>query len=301
MKTYVAILAAGKGLRMGLSQPKQFEMLDGKTVLEHSVDTFEKHPNIAGIFVVVHDDFLDNTRRLLNVRNRPKILGVIAGGLERMDSSRNAILALENHVGAGFARPSSAGTINANEGGQTPPLHTNCNLLIHDAARPFISERIITDVVDALKTHTAVSVAVPATDTVYICTDALRQAQGPSVPAGVSAPLNDRVIQSSPKRETVYLAQTPQGGRLAVLRRAFENVHPRPCGTPPPAGDIRTSAQTVNDGRSLSPAGGGQGGGIGTIATDDATLILNHLPNEKIHIVLGDVANRKITFRGDLG
>ena len=244
MKTYVAILAAGKGLRMGLSQPKQFEMLDGKTVLEHSVDTFEKHPNIDGIFVVVHADFLDSTKRLLNVQNRPKILDVIAGGLERMDSSFAAITALENHVGAGFARPSSADTASASEGGQTPPLHVDCNLLIHDAARPFITEKIITDVVDALKTHTAVSVAIPATDTVYVCGDG-------------------NVIASSPKRETVYLAQTPQGGRLAVLRRAFENA-------------------------------------VANVATDDACVILNHLPNEKIHIVLGDVANRKITFRGDL-
>ena len=239
MKTYVAILAAGKGLRMGLSQPKQFEMLHGKTVLEHSVDTFEKHPNIDGIFVVVHEDFLENTKRLLHVRNRPKIVGVIAGGAERMDSSYNAILALEN---------------------------VDCNLLIHDAARPFVSEKIITDVVDALKIHSAVSVAIPATDTVYICTDALRQAQGPSAPA---------VIQSSPKRETVYLAQTPQGGRLSVLKNAFERMH----------------ATHVETGRAPS---------LQHIATDDACVILHHLPNEKIHVVLGDVANRKITFQSDL-
>jgi len=239
MKTYVAILAAGKGLRMGLSQPKQFEMLDGKTVLEHSVDTFEKHPNIDGIFVVVHADFLDSTKRLLNVQNRPKIVDVIAGGLERMDSSRNAILALSTVVSAPLndRTPTADRWLSGVEA-------TDCNLLIHDAARPFITEKIITNVVDALKIHTAVSVAIPATDTVYVCG-------------------NDNVIASSPKRETVYLAQTPQGGRLAVLRRAFENA-------------------------------------VANVATDDACVILNHLPNEKIHIVLGDVANRKITFRGDL-
>jgi len=229
---------------MGLSQPKQFEMLDGKTVLEHSVDTFEKHPKIDGIFVVVHEDFLENTKRLLRVQNRPKIVGVVAGGAERMDSSRNAILALEGYVQTGHA----------------PSVRdANCNLLIHDAARPFVSEKIITDVVDALKTHTAVSVAIPATDTVYICDNGTDCKSAPAV------------IASSPKRETVYLAQTPQGGRLSVLRRAFDGIY----------GTDETSA----------PAG---------IATDDATLILHHLPNEKIHIVLGDVANRKITFQSDL-
>jgi len=43
MQNFVAILAGGKGSRMETSQPKQFEMLHGKTVFEHSVDTFEKH------------------------------------------------------------------------------------------------------------------------------------------------------------------------------------------------------------------------------------------------------------------
>ena len=245
---------------MGLSQPKQFEMLHGKTVLEHSVDTFEKHPKIDGIFVVVHEDFLENTKRLLHVRNRPKIVGVIAGGAERMDSSRNAILAVSTVV----SRASTTGTISATStisatGTVTEALEvTDCNLLIHDAARPFITEKIITDTVDALKTRTAVSVAIPATDTVYIC--------------------NNNEIQSSPKRETVYLAQTPQGGRLSVLKRAF-------------ALTLREPQRPAQNDLSVAEA---------LEATDDACVILHHLPDEKIHIVLGDVANRKITFQSDL-
>jgi len=242
MKNYVAILAAGKGSRMGLSQPKQFEMLHGKTILEHSVDTFEKHPLINGIFVVVHNDFIDNTRRLLNVQNRPKIIEIIAGGKERMDSSHNAIIALENHVGAN----------------NYLPLHHDCNLLIHDAARPFVSEKIITNTIEALKNHSAVSVAIPATDTIYICDD-------------------EHKIQSSPKRENVYLAQTPQAARLSVFKQAFANVHGTDC-----------NGEALNEVKS-APA-----------ITDDASVILNFLPDEKIHIVVGDVSNRKITFQADL-
>jgi len=269
MKTYVAILAAGKGLRMGLSQPKQFEMLHGKTVLEHSVDTFEKHPKIDGIFVVVHEDFLENTKRLLHVRNRPKIVGVIAGGKERMDSSFAAITALENRV----------------ETHNCASLQdVNCNLLIHDAARPFVSERIITDVVDALKIHTTVSVAIPATDTIYTVIPAQAgissQSTVPSVQGDSRLRGNDTlpVIVSSPKRETVYLAQTPQGGRLSVLKRAF-------------ALTLREPQRPAQNDLSVAEA---------LEATDDACVILHHLPDEKIHIVLGDVANRKITFQSDL-
>jgi len=235
MQNYVAILAAGKGSRMGLSQPKQFEMLHGKTVLEHSVDTFEKHPLINGIFVVAHEDFIENTRRLLHIRNRPKIIDVIAGGKERMDSSFAAILALENHVETQCIASLQA---------------PNCNLLIHDAARPFVNEKIITDTIEALKNHSAVSVAIPATDTIYICND-------------------EHKIEASPKRESVYLAQTPQAARLSVFKQAFDNLY----GT-----DYKSALA----------------------ATDDAGVILNFLPDQKIHIVLGDVSNRKITFQLDL-
>ncbi|MCL2414130.1 MAG: 2-C-methyl-D-erythritol 4-phosphate cytidylyltransferase [Bacteroidales bacterium] len=235
MQNYVAILAAGKGSRMELSQPKQFEMLHGKTILEHSVDTFEKHPLINGIFVVVHEDFIENTRRLLHIRNRPKIIDVIAGGKERMNSSHNAVLALENHV-----ETAGAGVI---------------NLLIHDAARPFVSEHIITRTIEALESHSVVSVAIPATDTIYICDDGHK-------------------IESSPKRENVYLAQTPQAARLSVFKQAFANVHGTEC-----------------EFGGAKPA---------PVSTDDAGVILNYLPDEKIHIVLGDVSNRKITFQSDL-
>jgi len=275
MQNYVAILAAGKGSRMGLSQPKQFEMLNGKTILEHSVDTFEKHPLINGIFVVVHEDFIENTRRLLHIRNRPKIIDVIAGGKERMDSSFAAILALETHVGATDRH--------SREGGNPLALHSllvlgdsrlrgndDCNLLIHDAARPFVSEHIITRTIEALKNHSAVSVAIPATDTIYICD-------------------HERKIEASPKRESVYLAQTPQAARLSVFKQAFDNVNAR-CDDDTAGADVHVRTNFVHgtDYKS-APA-----------ATDDAGVILKFLPDQKIHIVLGDVSNRKITFQSDL-
>ena len=217
---------------MRFSQPKQFEMLNGKTILEHSVDTFERHPSIKGIFVVVHHDFIENTKRLLNVRNRSKIKGIIAGGEKRTDSSYAAISAIEEFC----YEPQTIGN---------PQLAVN--ILIHDAARPFVSEDIITRTIEALQDHHAVSVAIPATDTIYICD-------------------NENQIQSSPERENVYLAQTPQAARLSVFKQAFELA--------------QNNRQHV--------------------ATDDVNVILDYLPNEKIHIVLGEPTNRKITFQSDL-
>ncbi|MDR0438065.1 MAG: 2-C-methyl-D-erythritol 4-phosphate cytidylyltransferase [Bacteroidales bacterium] len=232
MQNFVAILAAGKGSRMELSQPKQFEMLNGKTILEHSVDTFEKHPLIKGIFVVVHNDFVEKTKQLLNIKKRSKVKKIVVGGEERTDSSYAAISAIEK-----FCYDQQ----NINN----PQLAVN--ILIHDAARPYVSEDIITRTIEALQDYHAVSVAIPATDTIYVCD-------------------NEAKIQSSPKRERVYLAQTPQAARLPIFKQVFELA--------------RENEEHI--------------------ATDDANVILNYLPDVKIHIVLGDIANKKITFKEDL-
>jgi 2-C-methyl-D-erythritol 4-phosphate cytidylyltransferase len=252
VQNYVAILAAGKGSRMGLSQPKQFEMLNGKTILEHSVDTFEKHPLIKGIYVVVHEDFIENTKRLLHIRNRPKIIDVIAGGEERTDSSFAEISALDDMVNGN--QETSIGLQNAPFTIHHSPF---TNLLIHDAARPFISEEIISRVIDALQNHHAVSVAIPTTDTLYICD-------------------NTKQIVSSPDRKNIFHAQTPQAARLSIFKQAFELAH---------VGATHASPVIKNNQNS---------------ATDDANVILNYLPDVKIHIVLGDTANKKITFKEDL-
>jgi 2-C-methyl-D-erythritol 4-phosphate cytidylyltransferase len=246
LQNFVAILAAGKGSRMGLSQPKQFEMLNGKTILEHSVDTFEKHPNIDGIFIVVHKDFRDKTKHLLE--NREKIVQIVEGGTERTDSSYRAILAVDDFLNRYEVRGTGCGVYDVAKLPRTSHLvPRTINLLIHDAARPFVSEDIITRTIQALNTHNVVSVATPAIDTIYICNEDMR-------------------IQSSPNRNLVYLAQTPQAARLSIFKQAFELARQNP----------------------------------NHIATDDANVILQYLPDEKIHIVLGDLINKKITYREDL-
>lgn len=224
---------------MGLSQPKQFEMLNGKTMLEHSVDTFEKHPNIDGIFVVVHKDFMEKTKQLLHIENREKVVAIIEGGEERTDSSYRAICAVDDFLNRYEVR---------GERRVIPhPAPRTINLLLHDAARPFISESIITRTIDALKTHSAVSVAIPATDTIYLCN-------------------SENQIESSPQRNLVHLAQTPQAARLQVFKQAFELAKKNPKHT----------------------------------ATDDANVILKYLPDVKIQLVLGEISNRKITFKEDM-
>jgi 2-C-methyl-D-erythritol 4-phosphate cytidylyltransferase len=100
---------------------------------------------------------------------------VISGGPSRVESTRCAIEAL---------------------GGE------ECDVLLHDAARPLVDQRIIADCVAALATHRAVGVAVPSSDTIAV--------------------VSDGVMTAIPRRDSLVRVQTPQGFRLSVIRRAHE-------------------------------------------------------------------------------
>jgi 2-C-methyl-D-erythritol 4-phosphate cytidylyltransferase len=137
-RTYAIILAAGSGQRMGMSTPKQFLKLAGKTVVEHTLDVFQGHPGIDEIFVVTGRDERLYLEELLLRGNHPKVTRVLNGGADRKASSWAGLQAVPD----------------------------DAYVLLHDAVRPFVSRRIIDETIAALARHPAVDVAIPATDTI---------------------------------------------------------------------------------------------------------------------------------------
>lgn len=144
------LLAGGSGRRMGGPEPKQFIQIAGRTILEHSIRAFHQHEGINEIVIVAHADFMDRIRQI--AAPYPKVKHIVPGGKERYDSSLAAI--------ALYQTPQTIQTP------QTPPPPPNLSLLIHDAVRPLVSQRIITDCIEALKQYKAVDVAIPCTDTI---------------------------------------------------------------------------------------------------------------------------------------
>ena len=143
MKTVGVILAAGSGSRTGLSTPKQFLLLGGKTVLEHSVQTFHDHPGIDQVVIVTAEEFIHRVQDLVKANSWTKVTAVLPGGKERFDSSLAAVRHFSD----------SPDTV----------------MLFHDAARPLVSAGIITDTLKAMETYDAVDVAIPAVDTIVQC------------------------------------------------------------------------------------------------------------------------------------
>ncbi|MBP9990133.1 MAG: 2-C-methyl-D-erythritol 4-phosphate cytidylyltransferase [Bacteroidales bacterium] len=182
------VLAGGSGSRMNADKPKQFLDLDGKTVVEHSIDAFDRHPAIDAIAVVVHPQYKALMQEIISRRNWKKVNQLIDGGSERYLSTLNAVVAFLD-------------------------MPDDTNLIFHDAARPWISQSVIDRVVDALQDHEAVGTGIPSTDTVW------------EVNVDFTAKkIGGHFISRIPQRERMYRAQTPQAFRLPLIRDAYQRA-----------------------------------------------------------------------------
>ena len=181
MYNIAVILAGGIGARVGSTLPKQLlPLADGRSVLEHAVSAFEQADCIDEVCIVMHPDHIMHAEQMLLANAWQKVRHIIPGGKERWESSVNAIRAFTPYT--------------------LHPIPIT-NLLLHDAARPFVSQEIIARVCEALKEHEAVTVAIPSTDTVYEMVDGR--------------------VARIPQRSTIMRAQTPQAFRLELIAEAY--------------------------------------------------------------------------------
>jgi 2-C-methyl-D-erythritol 4-phosphate cytidylyltransferase/2-C-methyl-D-erythritol 2,4-cyclodiphosphate synthase len=167
------IAAGGRGVRFGGTLPKQFLLLGGRTILQRSVDAILSSDCITDLVVALPSDLVANVPDYL--RDRAKPITIVEGGARRQDSVANA-----------FEVVSARADV----------------IVIHDAARPFVTADLIARTVDAAVEHGAAIAALAATDTV-------KRADA------------DGLIQQTIPRTQIFLAQTPQAFRPSVLRDAL--------------------------------------------------------------------------------
>jgi 2-C-methyl-D-erythritol 4-phosphate cytidylyltransferase len=189
MRMVAVVLGGGVGQRLGAGMPKQLLTLGGQTLIERCVAAFEAAPGVDEILVVMARGYTGQVREL--VAGYRKVTAVIEGGATRPESTRAALAAV---AGGSDPADGAGGTVLA--GG------ADCGVLLHDAARPLVDQRIIADCVAALEVHDAAGVAVPASDTMVLT--------------------ENGVMHSVPPRERLFRCQTPQCFRLSVIARAHE-------------------------------------------------------------------------------
>ena len=146
LRVAVIVVAAGRGTRFssdGDRQPKQYRDLVGRPVVSRTLDAFLSHPGIADVLAVIHPDdtaLYDQAVAAIDPVGRNKLRQAVFGGNTRQGSVRNGLLALKNDN-----------------------IH---QVLIHDAARPFVSHAVIDNVLEKLaEGQLAVLPAVPVVDT----------------------------------------------------------------------------------------------------------------------------------------
>src|SRR5688572_21568691 len=178
--TAALVAAGGRGVRVGADRPKQFVDLDGRSILEKSVAALAASDRIDEVVVALPIEFLVTVgERLRGLSAKPIVC--VEGGPRRQDSVANA-----------FAKSSRDAAI----------------IVIHDAARPFVTAELIARTIDAAGAHGAAIAAVAVRDTVKQAGDA--EGDG------------SRQIRATIPRDTVFLAQTPQAFRRDVLARAIQ-------------------------------------------------------------------------------
>lgn len=180
MHVAAIIAAGGRGLRLGADRPKQFLELGGGSILDLSLTALSASDRISEIVVALPSDHLAQTAASWDGRSS-KPVAFVAGGARRQDSVVNA-----------FARTSERADV----------------ILVHDAARPFVTPEIIARTVAAAEAHGAAIAAVPVRDTVKQTRAA--EADG------------SRVIRVTLPRDEIYLAQTPQAFRRDVFVHMLE-------------------------------------------------------------------------------
>ena len=175
----VIIVAGGAGARAGPGEPKQFRSIHGVPLLLRALRPFTSHPDVACVVVALPAGFAAQPPEWLG-KLRGERLTLVTGGATRADSVRAALRALAAEASV---------------------------VLVHDAARPFVSREIVDAVIARARSGVGAAAAVPVGDTIKEVVE------------------GNRVARTVP-RDRLWRAQTPQGFPRAMLEQAYGRLQP---------------------------------------------------------------------------
>lgn len=176
------ILAGGKGTRMGIVDlPKQFIDIYGKPIMVHTLEMFDIHEQIDAICIVGLKEWHEDIKIWVRKFEINKVKWIVEGGDTRQESVLKGLKEIQNDISEEDV------------------------VVIHDAARPLISHRIITDNIEAAKKYGAVDTVIPSADTIIQSND-------------------NKTITSIPVRKELYLGQTPQSFKFSTIWEAHNNA-----------------------------------------------------------------------------
>lgn len=174
------VLAGGTGTRLGADIPKQYIEVRGKMIIDYCLETMEHSSDIAEVWIVADEMWREHIKKV------DKFKGYACPGRNRQLSIYNGLKAIEESLA---------------------DKEKEVNVLIHDAARPFLTEKLIRECVKAVEGHDGVLPVLPMKDTVYYSEDG-------------------KVISSLINRDKLYAGQAPELFRLQPYIQANEALLP---------------------------------------------------------------------------
>lgn len=181
---FAGIVAGGTGTRMSADIPKQFLMLGGKPIIIHSLNKFMSIEAIDKIYLGVHADWIEHTKKLIEeYRLDTSRIGIIKGGTDRNSTVFNIIDSIICEYGC----------------------NDNDIILTHDSVRPFVTREIILENISVASKHFACGTFIPAVDTIIHSTDG-------------------KTVSDVPLRQEMFQAQTPQSFNISCLLQAYSSL-----------------------------------------------------------------------------
>ncbi|MFP8784397.1 2-C-methyl-D-erythritol 4-phosphate cytidylyltransferase [Planococcus plakortidis] len=174
---YIVVLpAAGSGKRMKADRNKLLLELSGKPIFIYTLEVFDRDPDCEGMWLAVKEDERELIEKYVERYGIKKVKGYATGGAERQDSVR-----------AGLEMAGQCGVV-----------------LVHDAARPFISPSVIRELVEQANESGAAIAGVPVKDTIK--------------------KVRESVITETVNRAELWMIQTPQAFRYELLMEAVQRA-----------------------------------------------------------------------------
>ncbi|MBQ1243571.1 MAG: 2-C-methyl-D-erythritol 4-phosphate cytidylyltransferase [Clostridia bacterium] len=182
---YAVIAAGGIGSRMGnLEKPKQYLTLKDKPIIAHTVEKFYVNSYFQKVIILCPEQWVNHTKSIIkkHVGEDERVV-VLEGGSTRNETIMNAIKFIE----------------------ETDGLNDDTIIVTHDAVRPFVSARIISENIEAALKYGATDTVVPATDTIVESQDG-------------------NIISNIPDRSKLYQGQTPQAFKAKLLKDLYYSL-----------------------------------------------------------------------------
>ena len=168
------ILCAGSGSRFGIGINKVYEMICDRPLISYSMEKFSNHPYIDDLVIVTKPEEVEMCKEVAEIYCNLDKTQIIYGGKERQESVYNALQITDGEI-----------------------------VIIHDGARPLVTDKMISDCIEAMEEYSGVTIGVKSKDTIKITDD-------------------NGIVSSTTVRKNTWIIQTPQCFDLKLLMEGHE-------------------------------------------------------------------------------